>query len=113
MLMPTDEQQQARLYGNASAAVEQASGFCDRNPNTCAATGEMWALFVKKAEFAARMAVELARSRTSDSADQGSKRPSGAVRAQPEPRLQSSARGTLTPADLSPAWRGYANRAGT
>ena len=31
LLMPTDAQQQARLYTTATAAVERATTFCDRN----------------------------------------------------------------------------------
>ena len=34
-----------------------------------------------------------------------------APRARPEPRVHPSARGTLSPADLTPAWRGREQRA--
>ena len=35
LLLPSDEQQQARLYGNATTAVERVTTFCDRNARTC------------------------------------------------------------------------------
>ena len=31
LLLPTDERQQARLYGTAVATVERVTTFCDRN----------------------------------------------------------------------------------
>ena len=59
VLLPTDERQQARLYGTAVATVERVTTFCDRNAQACAAGAEVWATFVKKAEFGARMAIDL------------------------------------------------------
>jgi hypothetical protein len=59
LLMPTDERPQERLSGTAAAAVEQASTFCERNPNTCGAGAELWALYVSKAEFALQLATKL------------------------------------------------------
>ena len=37
-----------------AAAVERISSFCDRSPKLCAEGAELWAAFVKKAEFGAR-----------------------------------------------------------
>ena len=118
MLLPTDERQQARLYGTAVATVERVTTFCDRNAQACATGGELWATFVKKAEFGARIAIDLATS--------GGRKDEGAVptparveptgaRARPEVRpearpQQPYPRGTLTPADLAPAWRGQGQR---
>ena len=62
LLLPTDERQQARLYGTAVATVERVTTFCDRNAQACAAGAELWATFVKKAEFGARMAIDLVSS---------------------------------------------------
>jgi hypothetical protein len=59
LLLPTDERPQARLSGTATAAVEQAATFCERNPSTCAAGAELWALYLKKAEFALQLATKL------------------------------------------------------
>src|SRR5918999_4995100 len=59
LLIPTDEGPQARLSGAADVAVEQAATFCERNPNTCAAGAELWATYLKKAEFALGLATRL------------------------------------------------------
>ena len=59
LLLPADERQQARLYDSAAAAIARVTTFCDRNPKLCAWGGELWADFLKKAEFGARMAVDL------------------------------------------------------
>ena len=55
LLLPTDAQQQARLYTTATSAVERATTFCDRNPATCTTAASAWATFLKKAEFGARL----------------------------------------------------------
>jgi uncharacterized protein DUF5330 len=108
LLMPTDAQQQARLYHTATAAVERATTFCDRNAKTCATAAETWATFLKKAEFGARLVGDLISSSGRQSQDA----------AQP-PRHNTSAnssepRGTLSAADMQPAWRApSARRTGT
>jgi hypothetical protein len=107
LLMPTDERQQARLYGSVAATVEHVATFCDRNPKICAYGAEVWAGFVKKAEFAARMAVDLATSSARRNAEAPAATPS---QAPGRPQLEPTAarRGTLNPGDLAPAWRGTA-----
>jgi hypothetical protein len=111
LLLPTDERQQARLYGAATAAVERVTTFCDRNGKTCAAGSDLWASFLKKAEFGARMAFDLVTNRSSGGRDEDAPRvepasAKGKVERKPAPR------GTLTPADLTPPWRGHPQRAG-
>jgi hypothetical protein len=103
LLLPADEHQQARLYASAAAAVERTTSFCDRNAHTCAWGAQLWAAFLKKAEFGLRMAFDLASSQArgngeASPAREGPRRPSSAV----------EMRGTLTPNDLAPAWRGGA-----
>ena len=117
LLLPTDERQQARLYGAATATVERVTTFCDRNARTCEVGADVWAAFVKKAEFGARMAVDLISSG-------GRKEPEAvptpaparvepqAPRSRPEPRVRPSDRGTLSPTDLTPTWRGQLQRTG-
>ena len=114
VLLPTDERQQARLYGTAVATVERVTTFCDRNAQTCAAGAEFWATFVKKAEFGARMAVDLVSSggRKDEAPTRRTSQPAD-TRGRPEPKRHPAARGTLTPADLTPAWRGQLQRTGT
>ena len=113
LLLPTDERQQARLYSTAVTTVERVTTFCDRNAQACAAGAELWAIFVKKAEFGARMAIDLVSSggRKDEEGAPPRVQPSSA-KTKPEPRLPTAARGTLTPADLTPAWRGQVQKTG-
>jgi hypothetical protein len=115
LVLPSDERQQERLYATAVATVERAATFCDRNPKVCAAGGELWAMFLKKAEFGARMAINVAGSGGHASSDAApASQPSAGMRSGPEPRTSpAAARGTLTPSDLAPAWRGQLQRTGT
>ena len=113
LLLPTDERQQARLYGTALATVERVTTFCDRNAQACAAGAELWATFAKKAEFGARMAIDLVSSGGRKEEDQAPARVQPAsAKAKPEPKTPPAGRGTLTPADLAPAWRGQVQRTG-
>jgi hypothetical protein len=112
LLLPSDERQQERLYATAVATVERAATFCDRNARVCAAAGELWATFLKKAEFGARMAINIAGA--GDHAADAAAPPSGPASNEPAPRMRPTvSRGTLTPADLTPAWRGQVQRTGT
>jgi hypothetical protein len=110
LLLPTDERQQARLYNAALATVERATTFCERNAQACTVAAQLWATFVKKAEFGARMAIDLMTSggRPDEGASargQTSSFPPH-VRGKADPKLPATDRGTLTPTDLAPAWRG-------
>jgi hypothetical protein len=95
-VLPEDETQQARLYDRAAHAVHWTATFCDRNGATCTQAGDLWSAFVKKAQFGAQMAYELAvkYSKTDNSYF--------------TPASGRPAQGTLTPDDLQPAWRGVA-----
>ena len=106
LLLPSDEQQQARLYGNATTAVERVTTFCDRNARTCTMGAEAWSTFLKKAEFGARLVGDL----ISPSARQP-----GVDGPQPPPVNTNGkySQGTLSPMDMQPAWRGPGRRAGT
>jgi Family of unknown function (DUF5330) len=114
LLLPTDEHQQAKLYGTAVATVERVTTFCDRNGQLCAAGTDLWATFLKKAAFGARVVVDLVSSggHKEEMAPVRDVQPPEGKR-RPEPRLLPSAQGTLTPNDLGPAWRGQAQRTGT
>jgi hypothetical protein len=114
LLLPSDERQQERLYATAVATVERATTFCDRNPKVCAASGELWAMFLKKAEFGARMAINVVGSggRATDDAAPLPPQPAS-LRTGPDARTSPAPRSTLTPMDLAPAWRGQAYRQGT
>jgi hypothetical protein len=58
-LLPSDPQQQARLHAALTGALARAGGFCDRNTGTCSAGGEVWATFLRKAEFGMRLVGDL------------------------------------------------------
>lgn len=92
LLLPTDARQQERLYQSASAAVQHATTFCERNAELCARGAEHWATFRQKLDFGARMAMDIASERLLG-------KPRGGAAAEPTS-------GGLTPEDLQPAWRG-------
>ena len=113
MLLPTEERQQAKLYETAAVTVERLATFCDRNASACAAGAEAWSAFVKKAEFGARVAVDLITSqgqRADAAVAASSTRATGPAAA--EPRPTPAARNTLSRDDLGPTWRGHPPRAG-
>ncbi|MDA7947688.1 MAG: DUF5330 domain-containing protein, partial [Hyphomicrobiaceae bacterium] len=58
LLLPTDEQKQRVIYGNAQAAVEDLGSFCDRNPGVCEASKNAAYTFGQKAQFGARMVMD-------------------------------------------------------
>src|SRR5215471_13335608 len=89
LLLPTDERQQARLYNTALATVERATTFCERNAQACTVAAQLWATFLKKAEFGARMAVDLMSSGGHPDVE-------GSQRGQP-PRSPAHTRGKAEP----------------
>jgi hypothetical protein len=109
LLLPSDPQQQARLYTAATSAVERASTFCDRNARTCEMGAQAWSTFLKKAEFGAKLVGELLTS-------SGRQDDRVAVAPQPRERVSAGARGerhgTLLPTDLQAEWRAPPGRRG-
>jgi Family of unknown function (DUF5330) len=105
LLLPTDAQQQARVYSTAVATVERATTFCDRNARTCDMAAEAWAMFLKKAEFGARLVGDLI---TSQGRQNGPESPT--ARPQGPAGATSGAHGTLLPTDMEAGWRGPAAR---
>jgi hypothetical protein len=121
LLLPTDERQQAKLYGTAVSTVERVTTFCDRNAQLCSASVDFWATFLRKAEFGARIVGDLISSggRKDGPMPAVNVVPAPApapvpaeLRQRSQPRLHAPAQGTLTPTDLSPAWRGNVQRTG-
>lgn len=121
MLLPTDEAQQAKIVGSAGIAAERAATFCERNAATCAAGAELWATFLKKAEFGAKLAGNLVqdymrgsvRSAGGDPDRRQPLDPSHLPRPAPASSVIDPSRGTLSTDDLAPAWRGGVTRTGT
>lgn len=93
-VLPANEQQQARFYDRAAAAVHWTTTFCDRNGPTCNRAGEFWKAFVTKAKFGARMAYDMAVKYKNDDGSYLT------------PARLGQERGTLRPEDREPAWRG-------
>jgi hypothetical protein len=111
-LMPTDRAQQARLAEQATAAAKWTATFCERNAATCVQATEVWGVFVRKAEFAGHLAYDLLQERLNGHGDPTARdatAPRDASTDRAPPRVE---RGTLTPHDLKPTWRGSAPRQG-
>ncbi|MCC7252351.1 hypothetical protein [Hyphomicrobium sp.] len=93
-VMPSDQEQQEALYERAATAAHWTITYCDRNGRQCEMAGEFWDAFLRKAQFAGKLAYDVAIRTSLEGA------PTGA----PVPQLASE-RGTLKPEDLSPVWR--------
>jgi Family of unknown function (DUF5330) len=116
LLLPTDDKQRSEVYGTAQAAVNDVTGFCDRNPETCARAKDAFAIFVQKAEFGARMVMDLIQNKASGGAEQppAQEMPNSDAAAFAKPILfdMSASKDTLNPEDREEAWSG-AEPAGT
>jgi Family of unknown function (DUF5330) len=105
LLLPTDEQQRSEVYGTAQAAVHDVATFCDRNPETCARGKDAFAVLVQKAQFGARMLMDLING---ESEADGLEQPDSEIPSLFEPaRFDTSAsQDTLNPEDREEAWSG-------
>ena len=99
LLLPADANQQENLYKTASNAATHAATFCDRNASVCAKGSEYWGTFKRKLDFGTKLVVELVSERVFGASRAGS----AAV---------TPASNTLTPNDMTPAWRGRQGRSG-
>ena len=109
LVLPTDEASQARVYGGAKTAMNWTMTFCERNAETCVQGRQAWAVFLKKAEFGAKMAFDLISERNTQTAaaPQSAAQPSAPAKpAKAVNETTGRQRGTLKPGDLEPAWRG-------
>ncbi len=57
-LLPSDTEQQERLYTRAAEAAHWTITFCSRNEVTCTQAASLWGQFVKKAQFGAKLAYD-------------------------------------------------------
>ena len=110
-LLPTDRDSQARVFSGAKTAVDWSVTFCDRNPQTCVQSRQAWDVFVKKAEFGGRMALDLINSSNQAAPPASTSGATVPARTAPQPPVKRSA-GTLQGSDLEPAWRGRLTRTG-
>jgi hypothetical protein len=81
----------------ASAAVSDASGFCERQPNACVVGGKVAAALGERAEAGARTLYRFISTRLADKPAEPDK--TRLVRVSDQPR-----QGTLTDSDMAPAW---------
>ena len=112
LLLPTDERQQSQIYGTAKAAVQDVTGFCGRNPETCAKSKDVFHVFVQKAQFGARMLMGFMDNSQAEPTPEPA---TGDVLA-PEPDASDTteqaswqsgqSQDTLRPEDLEPIWSG-------
>lgn len=100
-VMPSDEEQQAALYERAATAAHWTMTYCDRNGQQCEMAGEVWDAFLRKAQFAGKLAYDVALRASAEN-----------LQLDPLSPQLASERGTLKSGDLEPNWRGEAKRAG-
>jgi uncharacterized protein DUF5330 len=82
----------------AGAAVSDMRGFCDRQPDACATGGKVAVAIGHKAEAGARTIYEFITTKLNEKS-------APAEKAAPKLAPASAAgQGTLTPADMQPAW---------
>ena len=114
LLLPTDQQQRSEVYGTAQAAVHDVATFCDRNPETCARGKDAFSVFVQKAQFGARMLMDLINNRTgsddqdSPDQDQDTRSPEASALFAPASFDMNASQDTLNPEDREEAWSGPA-----
>ncbi len=110
LLLPTDDRQRSEVYGTAQAAVNDVASFCDRNPETCAKGKDAFAVFVQKAQFGARMLMDLIQNKTrsNDELTPSETAPSSETSSMVEPTSfdLGASQDTLNPQDLEEAWSG-------
>ena len=100
-LLPSDREQQDRIYQRAVASAHWVVTFCDRNEATCQKGSELWGQFLAKAEFGARLAYDMMREKSSD--DNSAERLFAPAS---DKRILEHRGGTLTDRDRQEPWRG-------
>lgn len=100
LILPTDQQKQQAVYGNAEAAVQDMRGFCTRNPDVCEASKNAAYTFSQKAKFGAKMLMDFVQEKTANpnyqpASQSGNRRPSF---------LRRDTQSTLTAEDMQPSW---------
>jgi len=106
LLLPSEPSKQGQTaqvspleaLGAAQAAVEDASGFCERNPDACTIGSQAFQTFGEKAQYGAKLLYEFLSARfTGEAAPVAT----GSINTPHKP-----GRHTLTQSDLEPAWSG-------
>jgi hypothetical protein len=129
ILIPTDAEQQKKMFEMAQTAVADVRGFCVRNPATCDSGQYAVNVLVQKAQYGAQMIQDLVspqagplapsqlagdvgqpstdRALANESPERGALMPvPSAVPIKPTPWLQGGSQNTLSPEDLQAEWSG-------
>lgn len=88
----------------ASAAVSDARGFCDRQPEACVVGGKVAVAIGQKAEAGARTIYEFINTKLNEKPAATETTVAKAVPVSATGAIGKAVKGTLTPADLEPAW---------
>jgi hypothetical protein len=108
-LLPSDREQQQRLYERAGATADWVVTFCDRNETVCTKSAEVWTAFVAKAKFGAELAFEMAREHYAsdkNAMSAASLKLDDEAKPRVAPAVLERESGTLTPSDRKADWRG-------
>lgn len=129
LLIPTDGEQQKKIYGMAQTAVADIRSFCVRNPETCDSGQFAINVLVQKAQYGAHMVQSLVNEQTGPFAparypaigqQADANRASAheapannammpvpsAVPIEPTPWINGDSQNTLSPEDLETEWSG-------
>ena len=95
----------AEALGAARAAVDDARGFCDRQPDACVAGSQAFHAFGQKAQQGAKLLYEFLSDRFAET-------PAATSRKDREETgsITRPGRHTLTSEDTEPAWRAHETR---
>ncbi len=69
-VMPLEREKQADLFMAAKSTVADISGFCERNPQVCLKGHAAMDKLASKAEFSAKMVLDIARDQSGGQVDQ-------------------------------------------
>ena len=64
LLLPTDKDQQNKIYGTAQAAMNDVAAFCTRNPQTCTTGQDAFTVLVQKAKYGTDLVMGLIEGRS-------------------------------------------------
>jgi hypothetical protein len=102
---PTPQVGATDAVSAATAAVSDMRQFCARQPDACAVGSQAATVFGQKAQAGAKMLYEFLNDRAGPTE-------TGSVGAKPAGSAAQRSQHTLTPDDLTPAWRGEPRRDG-
>jgi hypothetical protein len=90
----------------AGAAVSDARGFCDRQPDACKVGGKVAVAIGHKAEAGARTIYDFVSTNLNEKSAPAQKTAAGKTADTKAVPVSNVDHGTLTPMDLNPAWHG-------